>query len=254
MTERALSFGSVAAAYERYRPGYPDEVVDQVLAYTGRPVRTALEIGAGTGKATRLFASRGVLVTATDPDEAMLLELRAHVPDTVISVRAAFEDLPLDHAFDLVFAAASMHWTQPEGRWQRVAAMLVPGGVFANFGGQTQLVDGDLERAVRDARAPFLATDDYPSPDAAGDSAMEWPGSELLRCDRFTDVRELTIPRRFEVSGDDYVGHLSTISAYLELPESVRAQVFERIRAALPAQVPVLADLTVHLARQSEPV
>ena len=56
MVERALSFGAVASAYERYRPGYPDELVDEVLAYAGRPVRTALEVGAGTGKATRAFA------------------------------------------------------------------------------------------------------------------------------------------------------------------------------------------------------
>ncbi len=64
---RALSFGSVATAYERYRPGYPVELVDEVLNYAGRPVRTALEIGAGTGKATRVFAERGLAVTATEP-------------------------------------------------------------------------------------------------------------------------------------------------------------------------------------------
>ena len=80
MTERALTFGSVAADYERFRPGYPDEVVDEVLAYAGRPVQTALEIGAGTGKATRVFARHGVRVTATDPDAAMLAELTKHVP------------------------------------------------------------------------------------------------------------------------------------------------------------------------------
>lgn len=37
MTERALTFGSVAAAHERYRPGYPDDVVEKVLAYAGTP-------------------------------------------------------------------------------------------------------------------------------------------------------------------------------------------------------------------------
>ena len=74
MTERALTFGSVATDYERYRPGYPDDVVAEVLAYAGRPVTTALEIGAGTGKATRVFAGHGVRVTATDPDAAMLAE------------------------------------------------------------------------------------------------------------------------------------------------------------------------------------
>jgi len=112
-----------------------------VLAYAGRPVRTALEIGAGTGKATRVLARNGVVVTATDPDPAMLLELRRHVPDTVTTVRAAFEDLPLTPAYDLVFAAASLHWTKPEGRWVRAAGMLAPGGIFASFGGQRELAD-----------------------------------------------------------------------------------------------------------------
>src|SRR4051794_26389069 len=130
MTERALSFGPVAAAYERFRLGYPDELVDEVLEYAGRPVRTAVEIGAGTGKATRAFARRGVTVTATDPDPAMLTELRRHVPDNVVTVRAAFEELPLTTAYDLVFAAASLHWTDPQQRWPRVAAMLGPEGVF----------------------------------------------------------------------------------------------------------------------------
>jgi len=58
MSRRALSFGGVAEAYERFRPGYPMALVDMVMAYGGQPVRTALEFGAGTGKATRLFAQR----------------------------------------------------------------------------------------------------------------------------------------------------------------------------------------------------
>src|SRR5690349_24247882 len=72
MYGRALSFGVVAEAYERFRPAYPVELFDMVMAYAGQPVRTALEIGAGTGKATRLFAQRGVTVTAVEPDGAML--------------------------------------------------------------------------------------------------------------------------------------------------------------------------------------
>lgn len=80
MTARALTFGSVAAAYECYRPGHPDALVAEVLAYAGRPVATALEIGAGTGKATRVFAAYGVQVTATEPDAAMLAELRNRYP------------------------------------------------------------------------------------------------------------------------------------------------------------------------------
>ena len=78
---------------------------------------------------------------------------------------------------------------------------------------------------------------------------MQWPGSELLRSGLFRDVRQSTIQRRVAVSANDYVGHLSTISAYLKLPETVRGRVFERILKVLPERVTLVSDLTLHLAR-----
>jgi len=117
MSGRALSFGVIAQAYERFRPGYPVELFDAVMTYAGQPVRTALEIGAGTGKATRLFAQRGITVTATEPDGAMLAELRKHVPAIVTTVQTAFEDLRPGESYGLVYAAAALHWTKPEDRW-----------------------------------------------------------------------------------------------------------------------------------------
>lgn len=252
MTGRALSFGAVASAYEQFRPGYPDELVGEVLTYAGRPVRTALEIGAGTGKATRVFAGRGIAVTASDPDAAMLTELRKHVPATVATMQGAFEDLPLTSTYDLVFAAASLHWTEPPHRWSRVAALLNPDGMFASFGGQMCLADPALKEAVREARSQFLVDDDVPSPDGTPmHNPMQWPGTELAQSNRFTDVRQSTIERRMTMSARDYVGHLSTISAYLELPVSVREHVFERILGVLPGRVMVMADLTLHLARMA---
>ncbi|MBO1417710.1 trans-aconitate 2-methyltransferase [Streptomyces sp. FH025] len=250
MSDRALSFGETAEAYERYRPGYPVELFELVTEYAGRPVRTALEIGAGTGKATRLFARRGIAVTATDPDPAMLAELRKHVPADVRTVRAAFEDLRPERAYGLVYAAAALHWTAPEGRWSRMAELLEPGGVFASVGGPVRPADPEVEEAVRAARAPFLESDDIPSPDGTPpERELQWPGTELRRSEWFTDVRQHVIERRLTVSAEDYVGHLSTVSAYLMLPALRREQVFERIRPVLPERVELLADLTVHLAR-----
>jgi SAM-dependent methyltransferase len=251
MTRRALTFGSVASAYERFRPGYPEAVADAVLEYAGRPVRTALEIGAGTGKATRLFARRGITVTATDPDAAMLAELRRHVPDTVTVVRAAFEELPPTPRHDLVYAAASLHWTDPEGRWARVAGMLAAGGVFASFGGQLHLADPDVEDAVRTARSDVVPDDGIASPDGTPpDSPLQWPGTELTRSQLFSDVRQSVIERRITWTARAYVGHLSTISAYLQLPEQAHERVLGRILHALPDQVAINGDLTLHLARK----
>ncbi|MFD1366024.1 class I SAM-dependent methyltransferase [Actinoplanes sichuanensis] len=241
----------MAETYERFRPGYPDELFDLVAGYADRPLQRALEIGAGTGKATRLFASHGVAVVATEPDPDMLAELRKHVPEQVSPVRAAFEDVRTVESFDLVFAAASLHWTKPEGRWPRVAGWLAPGGVFASFGGPIRLADPTIEEAVRAARAPFLDSDEVPSPDGTPEGeAMQWPGTELRQSPYFTDVRQHVLPRRSTMTAADFVGHLSTISAYLELPPPTRAEVFRRIENTLPATVELIADIFVHLARR----
>ncbi|GAA2264733.1 hypothetical protein GCM10010415_30970 [Streptomyces atrovirens] len=251
MSGRALSFGAVAEAYERFRPGYPVELFDMVMAYAGHPVRTALEIGAGTGKATRLFAQRGVTVTATDPDGSMLAELRKHVPTNVRPLQAAFEDLRPGARYGLVYAAAALHWTKPEGRWPRMAALLAPGGVFASWGGPFRLADPAVEEAVRAARAPFLESDEIPSPDGTPPGhEMQWPGTELRRSEWFTDVRQSAIGRRVTMSAHDYVGHLSTISAYLVLPTAEREQVLGQVMRVLPDRVEMAADITVHLARR----
>lgn len=252
MSARALSFGAIAEAYERFRPGYPDQLFDVVAAYAGRPVRTALEIGAGTGKATRLFTGRGVAVTATDPDAAMLAELKRSVPGKVTTRQAAFEDLEAGgEVYGLVYAAAALHWTRPEGRWERLAALLEPEGVVASFGGPFQLSDPAVAEAVRAARAPFLESDDIPSPDGTPpEEAMQWPGTELLLSPLFTDVHQTAVERRFTLTARDYVGYLSTVSAYLQLPPPDRRQTFDAITRALPPTVDITADLTVHLARR----
>ncbi|MFB6816052.1 class I SAM-dependent methyltransferase [Streptomyces sp. NPDC056347] len=246
-----MSFGTVAQSYERFRPGYPAELFELVMTYAGRPVRTALEIGAGTGKATRLFAGRGVAVTATDPDAAMLTELRRHLPADVRTLRAAFEDLRVGKAYELVYAAASLHWTEPDGRWERIAALLEPGGVLASFGGPLRPADPAVEEAVRAVRAPFLESDDIPSPDGTPpEHTMQWPGTELQRSGWFTDVRQVTVAQRLTMSPRDCVGYLSTVSAYLTLPAPVREEVFSRIGQVLPERVEMAADVTVHLARR----
>ena len=233
-------------------PGYPDQLVVDIVDYAGRPLRTALEIGAGTGKATRVFAAAGIDVLATDPDAGMLAELRRHVPSAVRTLQRPFEELAGAGRFDLVFAAAAMHWTDPVGRWLRVAALLEPDGVFASFGGQVGIADSDLDGAVRKAREPFLADDEVASPDGTPAHApMQWPGSELLGSADFTDVRQVVIERRPVMSAADYLGHLSTISAYRMLPDDVRLRAFASIRDVLPDEVRLVADIVLHLARRA---
>ncbi|MEU0095112.1 class I SAM-dependent methyltransferase [Kribbella sp. NPDC006257] len=251
MVARALSFGAVAETYERFRPGYPVELLELVTAYAGEPIRTALEFGAGTGKATRVFAQGGIAVTATEPDAAMLAEMRKHMPSNVTTLQATFEELPLDTSYDLVYSAAALHWTKPEGRWARMAELVRPGGVFASFASPIQLADPALKEAARAARAPYLEDDGVPSPDGTpADSPMQWPGTELQQSEWFTDVQQKIIDRRLTISANDYIGHLSTLSAYVMLQPTTRDQVFRQILRVLPETVELNTQVDVHLTRR----
>lgn len=124
----ARSFGSVADAYDRGRPGYPAEAAAWLVG--DEPI-TVLEIGAGTGKLTEALVALGHDVHATDPDDAMLARLRARLPDVPTSVAPA-EQLPAaDASYDVVVAGQAFHWFDHEVALPEIARVLRPGGQLA---------------------------------------------------------------------------------------------------------------------------
>jgi ubiquinone/menaquinone biosynthesis C-methylase UbiE len=121
----AHSFGGVAEAYERGRPSYPAEAVRWML---GDQPRSVLELGAGTGKLTRVLLELGHDVHPTDPDPAMLALLEEHLPGTRSAVASA-EDIPLaDASVDAVIAAQAFHWFDLDLALPEIARVLRPGG------------------------------------------------------------------------------------------------------------------------------
>lgn len=251
--ERALTFGSAAEAYERFRPGYADDLVDLLCAPAEGPVARAIEVGAGTGKATRVVAAAGIEVTAVEPDPRMLAVLETACDGLPVRpALGAFEDVDPEAvgSFDLLYAAAAWHWTRPTDRYDRAAALLRPGGAIALFGGQVALADEQLERAEDEVirrRAPSGVHVPPPTPGAEG---LDWPGDELLADGRFVEVRQDVVPRPLTLTRADYLGYLSTVSALRMLTESERAATLAELAALLPAEMAVDADLVLHTARR----
>lgn len=248
---RALSFGSAAEAYERFRPGYPAELLSTLLDRATGELRRAIEVGAGTGKATRLLAGAGIDVTAVEPDRAMLDVLERECAGLPVSpLCTTFEEAgSANGPFDLLYAAAAWHWTEPEGRYDRVAALVRPGGLVGFFGGAMELADPALA-AAEQAIVARLGQGRPPGPITVGDG-VDWPGDELAADPRFTDVRQQLIPRRFEVGREQFLGYLDTVSAYRVLSDGDRRTAFTELAELLPEQVAVTADIVVHTARLS---
>lgn len=126
--ERAASFGAVADAYERARPGYPDNAVRWL---TGGEPCDVVDLGAGTGKLTRSLVALGHRVTAVEPLEEMLEQLRHAVP-AATAVRGSAESIPLpDGSADVVTCAQAFHWFDHAVALSEMARVLRPGGRVA---------------------------------------------------------------------------------------------------------------------------
>jgi SAM-dependent methyltransferase len=129
VSEPARSFETAAAAYERYRPEYPDEAVrwvaDRLELRDGARV---LDLGAGTGKLTRSLVAVGLDVVAVEPGRAMLDQLRAAVP-AAEALDGSAEAIPLsDDSVDAVFAGQAFHWFDRERALSELIRVLRPRG------------------------------------------------------------------------------------------------------------------------------
>lgn len=123
-------FDEVAELYDRVRPGYPDDLFDELVAVLPRsPV--VVEVGPGTGQATKGLVARGARVTAVELGAHLAAVLARNLP-TVDVVVGPFETVDLaPGSFDAVVAASSYHWVPPEARMARPADLLRPGGHLA---------------------------------------------------------------------------------------------------------------------------
>lgn len=124
--QRANSFGGAAQNYDAYRPRYPDQLIDDVLAPGARRV---LEAGAGTGIASMQMIERGAELLAVEPDARMAAVAQAKgIPVEI----ATFEQWdPAGRTFDRVVFAASFHWVDPAVALPKIRGVLDDGGKLA---------------------------------------------------------------------------------------------------------------------------
>ena len=131
-------FNEVPELYDRVRPGYPDELFADLAAITGvGEGSSVLEVGCGTGQATRSLAALGCSVTAVEAGAEMAALARRRV--------AAFREVGVETStfeewddrgrrFDALVAASSWHWVDPSVGRRRAHDVLRPGGWLALIG------------------------------------------------------------------------------------------------------------------------
>jgi SAM-dependent methyltransferase len=217
--ERACSFGADAARYDRYRPGYPEEMVDDVVA---DHLTSVVDVGCGTGIASRMLLRRGCRVVGIEPDPRMGALARDSGVEVVLS---RFEDWECgSERFDAVVSGQAWHWVDPLAGAVKAASVLRPNGrlaLFWNIGHHEPGMEDALHQ-VYGARAPGL--DGFSivlgnPPDERFDRAI----AGIDASGAFGAVTRRSYIRTAQYSTEDWIAHLQTHSDHQALPAEQRA-------------------------------
>lgn len=234
------SFNTVAGLYDRYRSGYPRDIVDQMMEDAGiGPGSRVLEIGPGTGQLTVPLLERGAAVTAVELGEALAAVARRkisrfHHGEMVVS---SFEDWALPHQpFDAVIAATSFHWLDPAIRANKCAQALRSGGtLLAVYPHHVQGADSSFSRETQTYYLKWgLSTDpDWRTPEEDEVPAV-YP--DIDQCDDFARVERRRIRRTMRYTTEEYAGLLSTDSLVLTLTPKAREEFLAAIRSLVDSR------------------
>ncbi|HET9691808.1 MAG TPA: class I SAM-dependent methyltransferase [Acidimicrobiales bacterium] len=217
---RAESFGGVAEAYDAARPGYPDEVIAAVLG-DHRPVRV-LDVGCGTGIASRLMAAAGANVVGVEIDARMAGVARRR--GTAVEA-GPFEGWdPGGRRFDRVTSFQAWHWIDPVAGAARSADVLDGGGRLCLVWSGADLPDdvaGDM-RELYQRWAPELARPQNPDPPEV---EHEFAGVFAGICadGRFDDPQVHSVEWSSTTTAEGWAALLATQSNHIALPDDVRA-------------------------------
>lgn len=209
-------FARSVDAYERGRPGYPDEALAPLALSPGLVV---LDLAAGSGKLTRPLVESGAEVIAVEP----VAEMRAALPEGVRTLDGTAEEIPLDDAsVDLVTVAQAFHWFDADAALAEIHRVLRPGGRLALLWNRRAEED-PLNQAIDELLAPYRS--DVPTLRHG-----EWRAA-FERTTLFGPLEEHSFPTEQLLDADGLGDRVGSISFIASLPDAEHSRVLAAARA-----------------------
>jgi len=219
----AAGFGAAADVYERARPSYPADAVAWLVERAGiGPGATVADVGAGTGKLTRLLVPTGARVVAVEPLPEMRERLLRLVPQAQVLDGTA-ESLPLEDAsVEAITVAQAFHWFDPDRALPELHRVLRPGGALVLIWNSRDL-DDPLQQALEDLLSPYRN-------DVIAQSYGVWR-PPLDSSPLFGPLEEARFPYAQRLTADGLAERAESTSFVAALPDDERAALLERVRA-----------------------
>lgn len=230
---RRAAFDLSADDYEAARPGYPAELVEDVIRLSALPADAdILEIGCGTGKATEPFAERGYRLLCLDIGANLLAIARRKFDDfpNVELVRSSFEEWsPGNRRFHLAISGTAFHWVEPEPGYRKLGALLRSEGAAAIFSHyHPRPFSGFFEevQVVYEEVVP-----EWPDPRKGGthEDLIGKRQSEMEAAGVFGPITVARYCWSKTYSATGYIQLLNTYSDHLTLPDERRKRLYDGV-------------------------
>lgn len=227
-------FGHAAEEFQRYRPGYPPELFERILAHVPLHRRQlAIDLGAGTGIATGKLIPHFRAVIAVEPDAQMAAKIAEFHREADVRVVSAEECDQAAESVDLVTIANALHWMDAPRVFANVVRWLRAEGVLAVFDLPLPKAGPEVDAVTKEEfRGPWK-----PYRDPRLNRTITYR-EQVGAAPGLGIIEELKIPHFVSMSARDYAGFWSSTSygsAYarsLVDPQSYWTELESRFRTA----------------------
>ena len=256
------TFDTVASAYEKFRPGYVDELYQAIFKYI--PIdknSNVVEVGSGSGQATGPMLQTGCRLTAVECGECFSERLKERFREyrNFSVITGKFEDVDFpENTFDLVFSASAFHWIPEEIGYKKVFSMLKRGGVFARFanhpyrGKNDPALSEEIDNIYEAYYYRFYRKKREPLTEYSEEQAKN--RARIAEQYGFADVQYDLFHRERVFSAREYVELLGTYSDHIAIEKSIRQQFFSEIEEAINRYggiITVFDTMDLQLARKN---
>lgn len=232
--ESVEKFDCVAEEYHKSRPEYSKKLLDYIDGeFKFNENSSLLEIGAGTGIATKQFAEKwNCKIVALEPGEKLINKAKENCAsfNKIDFVKCLFKDYENSEKFDAIVAATSFHWLDSSVKFEKCSECLKDDGKLILFWVYFRLHDLELRA---------LQQDIYERNGLGGyrtnlveyqESKMSQRRNEINACDLFVLENSETFTETVEYSAEKYADLLSTFSDFYKIEDNKRDAIKEIVQ------------------------
>jgi len=219
------TFGANAGSYSKFRQGFPNEVFDWLKELVGDK-KEVLDLGCGTGIATRQLAELGFRVTGVDLDERMIKEAQ-NTGGGINYVISLVNQLPFTAGqFEIITAFSAFHWFCDKDSIKEIWRVLAPDGLLfiVNKNDKSQ-----MRKMIRDLIKKEVKQNLPSKPET-------YDPKRILEENEFNNVHEKVFEVIEYYSLEEAIGNTQTMSIWNLVPSGEKGRILIKIKDKLSAE------------------